>query len=74
MWLCKNMSYMKSNMLNPTFVQNLQVWFKKCDKQYKTNLYHAGTDLIRLNTVNIMLVHALAPCVARTSAPIILTM
>ena len=33
------------------------------------NLQRAGTELIKLNIVNIMVADALAPCVARTSAP-----
>ena len=36
--------------------------------------YRAGTELIRFNIANIMAADALAPCVARASAPMILTM
>ena len=35
---------------------------------------HAGTGLIRFNIANIMVIDALASCIARTSAPMILTM
>ena len=38
------------------------------------NPYRAGTELIQFNIVNIMVADALAPSVARTSAPMILTM
>ena len=40
---------------------------------HKINPYRAGTELIRFNIVNIMVADALAPCVTRTSAPMILT-
>ena len=38
------------------------------------NPYRAETELIQFNIVNIMGADALAPSVARTSAPMILTM
>ena len=37
------------------------------------NIQRAGTELIRLILVNIMIADALAPCVAKTPAPMILT-
>ena len=37
-------------------------------------LKRAGAELIRFNMVNIMVVDVLDPCVARTSAPMILAM
>ena len=38
------------------------------------NPYHAGTELIQFNIVNTMVVDALAPYIARSSAAMILTM
>ena len=38
------------------------------------NPLHAGTELFQFNIVNNMVADALAPCVARTTALMILTM
>ena len=42
----------------------------------KASVFHplpAGTELSRFNLANIMVAEALAPCVARSSTPMILT-
>ena len=48
--------------------EHLSIYYKV------VNPYHAGTELFRFNMVKIMVVDALAPCMTRTSAPMILTM
>ena len=47
-------------------------YFNICTQQY-VNPKRAVTELGRFIIVNIMVADALAPCVARTSAPMILT-
>ena len=44
----------------------------RSDKMFNPKL--AGTELYQFNYVNIMVTDALAPCIARTSAPMILTL
>ena len=55
------------------FICNIMIWVW-CDSHFiLINCWRVGSELSRLNEVNIMVDDALTPCVARSWAPMILT-